>query len=188
MADFYMWCPTSPMMIFRDRYIKDVSHKPFGDYIKAGPVFYLYGSYLIRHYPLPYIRHYLIPNVGEYFLPKLERLSVYNDNSAWISPFAAQWFDYSSTHIASVSPTLQGSILKPLPFLFAFCNLLFIVVSFLAFHQREPLFLIISAFVLSNFIFSIIVATPIVFRYEFFPMIVMFCFSLVRIDNFKKFT
>ncbi|GAA0536587.1 hypothetical protein GCM10009415_18000 [Chitinophaga japonensis] len=157
---------------------------------EVAPVFGMFGKYLIREHPIAYAKHFLVPNAMNYFVPPLEKLEMYNLGADRVYPIAANWFGYKTTSVKSISKDLQGILLYLFPVFFTVLNLYFAGCSvfLLLLGGRRRLsgsFLhgltLIGLFLLVNFAFSVL-ASPIVFRYQVFPMIVFFTFSLLTTD------
>ena len=164
----------------------------------VAPIYGAHGSHLAKEHPGAYFRYFLLPNTVNYFLPPLEKLEVYNlGMNELLDPIAQQWFEYKSMQVSAVSFKFQGSLLHLFPSVFLLINLGFMVVlvAFIAMkgYKRVPrdfcfvLLLIVSLFVI-NMGFSIL-ASPVVFRYQVFPLIVYLSFCLLvyeRIDVMSK--
>jgi hypothetical protein len=156
----------------------------------VAPMYGHYGKFLITHNIVPFTRYFLFPNVINYFIPPLEKLEIYNLGDLAVSPIAQYWFDYPSTKVKAVSTTIQGWILFIFPILFMVINFLVLASSvwlltrclkYRKYDLEIPLALIGPLF-LANAAFSIL-ASPIVFRYQVFPMILCFVFSFIIIDK-----
>ncbi len=192
---YYMWNEQSPLKRFmRMHYPDSVEKDEFIKWARVGPMYSTYGSYLIKHHRGAFFRHYLLPNTREYFLPALEKLAVYNMRRNQVDSIGAVWFDYSDPEVTAVSFTLQGNVLGALPKFFLLVNVLFagVLVWFVVvggYNKVEPRFLLAlgAAVVLlaANFVFSVY-ASPIVFRYQVFPMIVMSTFLVLVFDYLYK--
>lgn len=158
----------------------------------VAPMYGKYGRFLIAHNIIPFTRYFIFPNVINYFIPPLEKLEIYNLGEPEVSPIAQYWFQYPDTKVKAVSTTVQGWILFIFPILFMVINFLFlssiiwILIRWLKYRRynlKIPLALIVMLF-LANAGFSIL-ASPIVFRYQVFPMILCFTFSLLIIEKME---
>jgi len=148
----------------------------------VAPVFKLYGEYLVKSAPLAYAQFYLLPNAGNYFIPPLEKLSVYNMGEGILGAPAVEWFGWKSDRVYSVLPfSFQGYLLFLMPYAFLAVNVLFAIgLLFWVINRgwqtedRRVLkgLLLIGALLLVNFGFSVL-ASPIVFRYQVFPMLLL---------------
>lgn len=197
-GSFYIKYPYAPLKQYYAIYVRD--HQPRDNIAAWGgvaPVFSAYGTHLVKQNPAPYARYFLLPNAINYFFPPLEKLEVYNLGSSHVSEIAQQWFEYHSTEVSSISPHVQGNLLMFFPSLFVFVNIAFMgcVIYFLwtKGYRKTPrsfnLALILATlFFLGNMGFSIL-ASPIVFRYQVFPMIILLTFGgmlVAFIDQHSK--
>jgi hypothetical protein len=188
-ANFFIRQSEAPLKQYYKQHFKPADrYNVAADWGKASIVFEEYGSYLIRHYPLAFARYYMLTNAKNYCLPPLEKLEVYNLGRDSVDPIAQYWFDYKSKKVTAVSATIQGKILFPFTPLFLVMNILFII-CIIAKKPNNKILILITAFLAINFAFSVF-ATINVLRYQFFPMIVCFTFTLLLIewmDNKTKF-
>ena len=178
----------APLKQYMLRYVKsEDGNWGFREWGKVSPLYNAYGSYLIKKYPFQFARYYLLLNTKNYFIPHLEKFNLYNigENEVW--PEAATWFQYKTTAIAVVSKELQGSIFFIYPtlflllnffFLYAFISLVLARSKFKYDQFRYKAVILTAVLLLTNFGFSVL-ATPVVLRYEVFPMILLFTFSLL---------
>lgn len=159
----------------------------------VAPVFSEYGSFLIRQHPVAFAEYFLWPNTYNYWLPPLEKLEVYNLGEDHVGSIAKYWFHYPHHKIRAISFTGQGTLLGIFPTFFLFINIIFIgcLIWWLfskGIQKSEKLFgyiiLLATAFLLVNAAFGIL-ASPIVFRYQVFPMITCFAFSLLLIGRLE---
>jgi hypothetical protein len=150
-----------------------------------------YGKALILSHPISFTRYFVLPNAVNYLYPPLEKLEVYNLGSDSIEPAAAQWFGYDDLRVTSVSKDVQGLILTPFPWLFLLLNLVLLgglsyYLGNRKFRQELKVFnnglLLLVSFWLLNLLFSL-VATIVVFRYEFVPMILLMVTDLALLDR-----
>ncbi len=194
-ANFFIRQPEAPLK----RYVRH-HYRPVDEYGgvatwgKASVIFADYGGWLMKHYPLAFARYFLLRNSGNYFLPPLEKLEVYNLGSTEVWPIARDWFDYPSVHIRMVSIEAQGMVLLLYPAFFLLVNLYCLAGgAWLAMNRhfrtgnspfRRVWWLLIALLVI-NAGFSIL-ATINVFRYQFFPMLIYFSFSLIMMESINK--
>ncbi|WP_143307064.1 hypothetical protein [Chitinophaga vietnamensis] len=163
---------------------------------KVSPMFSKFGTALIKKHPIAFLRYYLLPNAANYLVPPLEKMEVYNLGKDVVSPIAAQWFGYSSLQIRFLSSSLQGSLLILESPLFMLLQLMLIAALLWLFFSgqlkrtstsfRSGL-LLIGILLLTNCLFSIL-ASPIVFRYQIFPMILFLTFGLLLVDYAIQFS
>jgi hypothetical protein len=153
----------------------------------VSPVFGQYGLFLIKRHPIAFARYFMLMNCKNYFLPPLEKLEIYNLGQDKMWPIGQFWFSYSSDRVWCVSKYLQALILIIFPILYLLLNLFYgstfaILMQQQGFHKGGDhfanLIILISAFLLLNFIFSIF-ANIIVIRYQIFPMTLFAIFGMV---------
>jgi len=156
----------------------------------VAPLYYTYGTHLIKKHPLAYIRYYVLPNTLIYLVPPAEKLGGYDGSYDRIDTLGFQWFDYEARKKSMASAELQKAVLVPLPFIFLLINLTF-VGGFIAFALRRnkkkyPILwnalLISGCLYLTNMGFSIF-AAPMLMRYQIFFFIIFSGFSAVLIDT-----
>ena len=190
-ANFFIRRREAPLKGYcRHHYKVNDDYAVIVGYGKASIVFGEFGSWMIRHYPLEFARYFLLRNTKNYFLPPLEKLKVYNLGKNEIWPIAQKWFGYSSLKTKSISLSAQGIVLFLYPPLFLLINLYFVISIFLFFFNIKKLLLrnssisliLYLSFYLVNASFSIF-ATINVFRYQFFPLLVLFSFSTIIIER-----
>jgi hypothetical protein len=155
---------------------------------KVSPIYKEYGSYLIRHYPVAFAQYYLWLNTKNYFIPHLEKFGSYNLGMDSVWPVAKTWFNYKTSAVTVISGDLQQNIFFFYPLLFALVNLYFAgTLLYILFNKRIRRLIdwsmargiILTVFtLLINFVFSVF-ATPVVLRYQIFPMLILFTYSLV---------
>ncbi|QJB32942.1 hypothetical protein HF324_16690 [Chitinophaga oryzae] len=160
----------------------------------VSPVYAKYGSYMVRQHPFYFSRYFLLPNTLNYFIPPLEKLSEYNLGSYDVSSIAVHWFHYPSKQLRSIPAVgAQRALLFFFPFIFGLMNLLLLglMVKWFVSAARKTASrpyrdsqLLVFITLLVNAGFGIL-ASPIVFRYQVFPMIVCFLFIAVLIDKLK---
>jgi len=157
---------------------------------KSSVVFKEYGEHLIKRNIQGYMWGYLKLNAENYFLPPLEKLEIYNTGSSHVYQIIKNWFHYKSDRVTSVSNKLQGNILFLYPTLFLVLNFCFSAILLACWLQgrykliapalKKSLSVVVLLLVV-NAIFCIS-ATIIVFRYEFFPLILFFAFTLTGLE------
>lgn len=154
---------------------------------KVSYPFGVYGTHLIKNYPVPFLKYFLVLNTGNYFLPSLEKLSIYNMGQDSVGPAVQEWFDYSSARIHVASFRFQAYLLILFAYLILAVNCLF-VIGFTWFwfsgkFKRYPsslrlIFILVSGMWFLNFLFSVS-ASIVVMRYEMFPFLMSFCFVII---------
>ncbi|OQP38822.1 hypothetical protein A4H97_19095 [Niastella yeongjuensis] len=186
-----LWLDHSPLKTYMHALQKQ---KKINGYFRAwhavAPVFMQYSNTLLLQHPVAYMRYYMLPNAKTFFLPPLECLLSYNEQKNTVDSVAMKWFRYKSNRVTSINKTIQASILSPMPGLWLLSNIIFCgaLVFVLARAKRYRLspvlirtLLIAGAFWGTHFCFSIYAAS-IVFRFQYFPMIVTVTFSLILIN------
>jgi hypothetical protein len=159
----------------------------------VAPIYGEYGSFLIKNHPLAFARYFLLPNSYNYILPSLEKLEVYNLGDEHVSSIAKYWFHYPHSKVKAISFTAQGTLLFFFPTLFAVTNII-LIISIICWlcekgNKRSDVpfnyaVLLVSALLLMNAAFGIL-ASPIVFRYQVFPMIIFFSFAMLIIGKIE---
>ena len=161
----------------------------------VSPVYNKYGAYLIKHYPLAFAKYYLWLNTQNYFIPHLEKFSNYNLGKDSLGSSPTIWFQLKDSSVdLGAAPDLQNHIFYFYPVIFMMLNLYFAVnLLFMFFGHKlksigQPLYsglLLTASFLFINFCFSVF-ATPVVLRYQVFPMILLLTFSLILFDRSGK--
>jgi hypothetical protein len=183
-GNFFIKEPFSPLKEYMNRHY--ASGNSYVQYVtawaKPAPMFKEYGMHLIKKHPVAFLQHYMLMNTKNYFLPPLEKLNIFNQGQTEIWPVAVGWFDFQNQSVNAVSMTFQGHLLAVYPFLFLLLNVLFVWNLFVfikkkGFQMSDTKFSysvgLISVLVVVNAAFSIF-ANIVVFRYQVFPMLVLF--------------
>ncbi|SFW90742.1 hypothetical protein [Chitinophaga sancti] len=200
-ATDYMWNESGPLKQYWYQYIKEHQVK---DSIKAwyaiGSTFAEYGQTLIKKYPLDFFNHFIRPNSKGFINPPLEAFTTYNLGMDSAKTDAKLWFDYKTNKVTSVFNQYQETLLQPFAAVFGICNLLLLcfapwgIIKVLKGQLPAALRKIMIGayfFLLANFAFSI-VSAPVVFRYQYFPLLLSFSLSLIMLNaaisglRFKK--
>jgi len=157
----------------------------------VAPVYGEYGSFLIKQHPIAFAQYFLWPNSFNYILPPLEKLEVYNLGDEHVSSIAKYWFHYPHSKVKAISFTAQGRLLFLFPTIFMAINIVLIggIIWWLfekGLKKSDLHFIyaviLVSALLLINAAFGIL-ASPIVFRYQVFPMIIFFSFILLIFEK-----
>lgn len=162
---------------------------------KVSPIYNAFGSYLIKHYPFDFAKYYLWLNIKNYFIPHLEKFGNYNLGMDSLSEPAKTWFQLKDNSVDyEASQEFQNHLFYFYPVAFMMLNLyflgMFLIILFsgklkkLDPHFRMYLLLTIL-FLGINFAFSVF-ATPVVLRYQIFPMILLVGFSLYLTDAMDR--
>jgi len=190
LGPYYLWDEQAPLKKYmNDVYSNDNTSSFIQRWASMGPLYTEYGSWLIWNHPTAFMKYYLWPNARDYYSPATEFLNAYNMDSDNIEPIAMFWFKLKTTKVYTHLED-KGIIVTILfPPIFAAINILFIfsLIGYLildGFKKESSsfnrfLFLAFSVW-LCNFCFSIL-ASPIVLRYQVFPMIIIFSFSILLV-------
>lgn len=190
---FYLWSGHAPLAQYeRSTWHKDSSASSFKKWASMGPLYSNYGMYLIKTYPVQFIRYFIWPNTMRYALPPAEFLEFYNMGRDSVGGLAKNWFDYKSVRIRSVNKQLPGSIFRLFPVFFFVINLIFVAGLSWYFSCRWKwrgtnrnllrLVIVVGSFWILNTGFSVL-ASPVVMRYETFPMLLLLPFSLFLLET-----
>ncbi|HVI48561.1 MAG TPA: hypothetical protein VM802_27075 [Chitinophaga sp.] len=180
---FYIKEPGAPLKVYLQRYVNATrvtsNIKAWGG---VAPVYGKYGRWLIKDHPVAFLRYFAMENAWVYILPPLEKLEYYNLNSNEVWETAMKWFNYSDKKVYALPGNdFQGYLLFLYPAVFLAINILFAgsLVFFLikkGWKKGSPRFnrfmLLGISFWLVNMGFSIL-ASPVVFRYQLFPMVII---------------
>lgn len=193
---YYLWNESSPLNQYMHlQKLKDTARilgKGWGD---LGPLYSKYGWYLIREYPAVYLRYYILPNLINFYVPDPEFLSVQNMGFPTIDNKAVIWFKLRSNRIRGFFSDSHIEVTAAFPYLFAMLNVFFVlsIAGFLlcgGFSSRNKTqfqhFVRLSLVVwLCNVGFSVL-ASPIVLRYQLFPMITTGLFTVLLLSTLVK--
>ena len=186
---YYLWNDHAPLKQYLAlRWKKDTVTDGFKKWAVMGPIYSAYGSWLIRQHPMDFIRYYIWPNMISYYVPKTEFLGIYNMGKDSVENMAQFWFAYKTPRIMSRNKIITAVNIYPT--LLAIINVLFIF-SLIAWgvlqgvqttHQSFARALSCMMLVwLANFCFSVL-ASPIVLRYQLFPMIITLTFLCLLLE------
>jgi len=186
---FYLWNGRGPLIQYMTREWKKDSTTPyFKRWASEGPLYKDYAFYLIRKYPWHFIENFLIPNAIKFAVPPTEFLGIYNMGEDSVGRVAKDWFQYRSQKVKDHSKN-NGTILMTAwhPIFALLVNLLLLIhlVGLLIFGSLKkqktelPRLLWLSLLLwILNMGFSTF-ASPIVLRYQAFPVLVSFCLALL---------
>lgn len=191
MGNFFIIHPEAPLKQYVMRHFRVTS---YNDYVaswgKAAVVFDQYGKFLIKRHLWAYARYYLLVNSGNYALPPLEHLEPYNMGQSTMWPVGQKWFNYATPAVWCLSSKLKEICWVPAPAFFLIANILWVLALFIfvlrgGIRKSSPFVLqivsLMTLFWLLNAFFSIF-ANIIVIRYQIFPMMALFTFSLLLND------
>jgi len=194
---FYLWSGRGPLIQYLDRqYKKDSTTPYFKRWASEGPLYGAYALYLIKKYPLQFAENFLWPNAIKYAVPPTEFLGTYNMGGDSVRKLAKDWFNYRSRKVQQHDKRKKDNIAATewFPILGPIANILLVMgiigVIFLgAVRWKEyglaQLLAIILAFWLLNGAFSI-VASPVVLRYQVFPLFVAFAIGTILIERIYR--
>jgi hypothetical protein len=193
---FYLWNSKGPLIqyLLRD-YKKDSITPYFNRWASEGPLYAEYALYLIKRFPRQYAENWLFPNAVKYAVPPTEFLGTYNMGSDSVAKLAKDWFNYKSRKVVK-EHNKKGSIaaVEWYPIFSAVVNIIFVLgliamILLNAVHWKEyglpQLLALTLLFWLLNCSFSIF-ASPIVLRYQFFPLLVFFVMGTIFMERIIK--
>jgi hypothetical protein len=193
---FYLWSGRGPLIQYLERqYKKDSTTPYFKRWASQGPLYGSYAMYLIGKYPLQFAENWLLPNSVKYAVPPTEFLGTYNMGGDSVRKLAKDWFNYKSQKVQQhgKKKKTDDSIAATewYPVFGSMANILLImgligVVFVGAVKWKEyglvQLLAIVTAFWLLNSAFSIF-ASPVVLRYQVFPLFVAFSVGALLIER-----
>jgi protoporphyrinogen oxidase len=193
---FYLWSPKGPLVQYMIRqYAKDTVTPPFKRWASEGPLYADYAMYLIRKYPLQFASEFMLPNSVKYAVPPPEFLGIYNMGGDSVGQLAKLWFNYRTQRVREHNNrNARIGVAQVFPYAGTLINafLLICVVGLAVFTGFKVgdkglyrlLFVVLFLWLL-NMGFSIF-ASPIVLRYQVFPIIVSFCLGVLAADAIVK--
>ena len=194
-ANYFIIDPKAPLKRYMRHHFRPQSEQEYiADWGKSSVAYESFGKYLIMHYPFEFAKYFILRNTRNYFVPPLEKLEVYNRGEDKVDPIAAQWFDYKTNQVATISKGLQGRILYIFPIFFALLNFYCLGgIAILLIEKKiqrigiaiNKTILLSGAFLILNMLFCI-TTTIIVLRYEFFPMIICLALSFLILEKVNK--
>ena len=193
---FYLWSPKAPLVQYMVReYAKDTVTPQFKRWASEGPLFAEYASYLIRRYPVQFASEFLLPNSVKYAVPPAEFLGIYNMGGDSVGKLAKEWFNYKTVRVrehnnknARIGVTGWYSIGSAVVNVFLLICVIGLAV-FTGFKQGDKglyrlLFMVLFLWLL-NTGFSIF-ASPIVLRYQVFPILISLTLSVLAAEAIVK--
>jgi hypothetical protein len=180
----FLWKPESPLVQYLTRHFKGqpkTANEYFRQWASYGPLYGSYGMYLTKRYPMEYVQYHLWPNFVRYYVPPAEFLDEYNMRRDTLDKVGSDWFHVKKVPIRSATKDIY--VIKPYPYIQAFTNLLFLL-SFIAFalldgiKKYNKVITWWAVFIWSaNLGFSVL-ASPIVLRYQVFPLLLALVFTI----------
>lgn len=176
---YYLWNETAPLKLNMGSYRpKDTLIDGFKKWIMMGPDYAEYGIYLIKTYPTYYLRYFLLPNIRNYYAPETEFLGITNMGKDSLDQVARDWFMIKGKYTVSRFDDKRIIFTEAYPIFLAIINIAF-VLSFISFWLLKGstktgkmfcrLVKLTMIIWLLNLAFSV-VASPIVLRYQIFPL------------------
>lgn len=195
---YYLWDPQSPLQQFlKVRRSGDSTTTEFKRWASVGPLYKEYGYYLMKTYPEAFLEHYVWPNLISYYVPPSEFLESYNMGTDTVEQAAVYWFGLKTNKVHSHVSDRVIRVNTYYPLVLALVNLLFVLgsIGFMllgCFTKRVPVVKKVYVCILliwtCNMAFSVL-ASPIVLRYQVFPMLVtQTCMLWITAYIFRKVT
>jgi protoporphyrinogen oxidase len=193
---FYLWSPKAPLVTYLEKeYKKDSTTPYFKRWASEAPFYADYGLYLIKKYPLEYAENWMLPNAVKFAVPPTEFLGTYNMGGDSVGKLAKDWFNYKSQKVKDHNKKdAKIAATEWYPVFVTLVNLVFVMglIGMLvlgAIKRKEyglPQLLGIALLLwLLNCGFSIF-ASPIVLRYQTFPMLVFLPLGLLMVERIWK--
>ena len=192
---FYLWSGRGPLVSYLTKEWKKDSTTPyFKRWASEGPLYASYAMYLIGKYPIEFAQRFLMPNAVKFAVPPTEFLGVYNMGSDSVSNQAKDWFHYKSQKVMAHNKK-DGPVRVTdwYPVFATLVNVLLLIhlvgLAVLGGMKNSSglgkLLILAVALWLVNSGFSIL-ASPIVMRYQFFPVLIGFCVALMAGEAIYK--
>lgn len=189
---YYLWDLNSPLITYaKQQRQKDTVKKPqFTQWASMGPLYGIYGRWLISQYPGLFLKYFVWPNLIRYYKPPPMFMGEYNLGEPNVERIAVTWFNWKNNHLPSRRADPNIYIMEFIQTLLAIINPLFIAgaLLFLCFgglKQCSPMskrLLSCTLLVwLGNCFFSIISA-PTELRYQIFPVVITLPFCMLFIS------
>ena len=193
---FYLWNEKGPLIQYLIReYQKDNTTPYFKRWASEGPLYSAYGSYLMQKFPLQFVQHFMLPNAAKYIIPPTEFLSIYNMGEDSVGKLAQDWFHYKTRKVQDHkkrNPRVFATDWYPV--FSTIVNIVFILglISMLVLngirlkeYGLPQLFGLILILWILNSGFSIF-ASPVVLRYQYFPLLVYFPIAAIFMEYIIK--
>ncbi|MES1218635.1 MAG: hypothetical protein ABUT20_24235, partial [Bacteroidota bacterium] len=193
---YYLWSGKAPLVQYMDsKFKKDSTSSYFKKWASVSPLYAQYSLFLIKKYPIEFVRYFIWPNMIRYIMPPSEFLALYNMNSDSVGILAKNWFSYKSQSVKTNYKGLPGQVFSIMPTFCLVVNFLFLIALswYIVVHRKlldsnkslSKAVQLTASLWLFNFLFSIL-ASPVVLRYQLFPIFVYLTFSLILIDIVDK--
>jgi protoporphyrinogen oxidase len=193
-AYFYLWSGRGPLIQYlQSQYKKDSTTPYFKRWATEAPLYQSYGLYLIKKYPIQFAEEWMLPNAVKFAVPPTEFLGMYNMGKDSVDKLAKDWFNYKTRKVGHHDKKKPDEIpaTEWFPVFGAMANILLVMgligVAFLgAIKRKEHALIQFLILVLAlwgiNGAFSIF-ASPIVLRYQVFPLFVAFVVGALMIER-----
>jgi len=184
---YYLWDDHAPLKMYMYQYKNDDTNNGFKRWASVAPLYFKYGVYLIKKHPVAFAEYYVYPNIIKYYVPYAEFLASYNMYRDTVENIARSWFHYKTNKVKTSIKDKHIIIAEYIPISLALINLLFVLcfagfVILNGFKKNIPyankILCLVLGIWICNFVFSVL-ASPIVLRYQIFPMIITFTFMLI---------
>ena len=193
---FYLWSGRGPLIHYLStQYKKDSTTPYFKRWASEGPLYADYARYLIMKYPLQFAQEFMMPNAVKWAVPPTEFLGMYNMNEENVGKLAKDWFNYKTQKVQDHKKKDTGiAATEWYPIFSALVNVLLIMgligIIFLnglqwkVYGLPQLLALVLMLWLLNSG-FSIF-ASPVVLRYQAFPILVAFPVAAFLIEKIAK--
>ncbi|MDO6430716.1 NAD(P)/FAD-dependent oxidoreductase [Flavitalea sp. BT771] len=193
---FYLWSDKGPLVQYMVRdWKKDTVTPAFKRWAAEGPLYAEYAMFLIKKYPLQFAAEFLLPNSVKYAVPPPEFLGVYNMGGDSVGQLAKNWFNYKTQKVRDHNnKNTRIAVAQVYPFVGTLVNVFLLIcmaglAAFTGFKQGDKglyrLLYIMLFLWLLNMGFSIF-ASPIVLRYQVFPIVVSLCMGVLAAEGIIK--
>jgi protoporphyrinogen oxidase/4-amino-4-deoxy-L-arabinose transferase-like glycosyltransferase len=190
---FYLWSGRGPLIQYlKNQYKKDSISPYFNRWASEGPLYEQYATYLIKRHPLEFAQEWLWPNALKFAVPPTEFLGAYNMGGDSVRKLAKDWFNYKTQKVQEHKGKKDHiAATEWFPVFASTVNILFLmgligVISLGALQWKEyglpQLLGVMVVFWLVNCSFSIF-ASPIVLRYQVFPLFAAFAVGAILIER-----
>jgi protoporphyrinogen oxidase len=195
-AHFYLWSGRGPLKQYMEReYKKDSTTPYFKKWGSEGPLFADYGMYLIKKYPFTFLKEFMLPNAVKFAVPPTEFLGVYNMNEENVGKLAKDWFNYKTQKVQDrkkAGQTIWATEWYPIfaalvnvMLIMGLIGIIFLNGLQLKVYGLPQLLALVLMLWLLNSGFSIF-ASPVVLRYQAFPILVAFPVAAFLIERIAK--
>jgi len=195
---FYLWSGRGPLVQYVQKdWSKDSTTPYFKRWASEGPLYLDYALYLIQRYPIPFLQTFLAPNAVKFAIPPIEFLGVYNMGHDSVSTLAKEWFNYKSLQVKKDSKKAGPILLTAWYVVFsALVNtligiLMLTLLAFNGFKRRSIIPLQITTIFATLYTLNLgfsIFSSPIVLRYQLFPLLTSFSIGLIILEKVYRLT